>query len=287
MFCLNTRFYYLASLLFLLVACQPAKLEEAAIEVQPSRIQVMLAADDFAVGTPRVPLVLFDGPEIAQNVTALQVGLIEVVAGNESATVVWDGEGTRFDDYALPYWVIYPTIPHTGTWGLLLEVGLSDGTVETHQRTLLVEAEPHSPNIGQKPPAVNNRTSADTPLEQLSSGENPLPTLYDQTVAEALGNGLPTVVMFATPAFCQTELCAPVVASLEAVEQQMGGLANLIHLEIYSDFETLKPAEEVGAWGLSSEPWTFIMDKEGKVVARLGGPASPREIMQILEPLTK
>jgi hypothetical protein len=38
-------------------------------------------------------------------------------------------------------------------------------------------------------------------------------------------------------------------------------------------------------WGLTSEPWTFVLDDEGKVAYRFGGPVSPRELTAALEPL--
>jgi hypothetical protein len=56
-------------------------------------------------------------------------------------------------------------------------------------------------------------------------------------------------------------------------------------MEIYKEFNPLVLADEVDEWRLSSEPWIFVLDPEGKVVARLGGPVSPRELSAALEPL--
>jgi hypothetical protein len=93
------------------------------------------------------------------------------------------------------------------------------------------------------------------------------------------------VITFATPAFCQTDICAPVVDSVEAVYEEFGAQANFIHVEVYKLFDPLTIADEVTEWGLSSEPWTFVLDENGAVVARLGGPVSPQEITAVLEPL--
>jgi len=38
-------------------------------------------------------------------------------------------------------------------------------------------------------------------------------------------------------------------------------------------------------WGLDTEPWVFVLDADGKVVARFSGPLSPTELLASLEPL--
>jgi hypothetical protein len=105
------------------------------------------------------------------------------------------------------------------------------------------------------------------------------------TVAEAMASGRPTVVTFATPAYCTSRLCAPVVHSVEAVYAKLGDEVNFIHLEIFKDFENLDYADEVVEWKLTSEPWTFVLDGDGEIVAKLGGPVSPRELTEVLTPL--
>ena len=114
------------------------------------------------------------------------------------------------------------------------------------------------------------------------------PGLYQLTVAEALASGQPTVVTFATPAFCTSRLCAPVVDSVKAVYADLQDSVNFIHIEVYKDFgPPLVYADEMDEWHLPSEPWTYVLDREGKVVARLGGPVSPAELRSVLEPLVQ
>lgn len=106
------------------------------------------------------------------------------------------------------------------------------------------------------------------------------------TVAEALASGRPSVIVFATPAFCQTAVCALVVESVAAVQTELGEQVNFVHLEIYKEFNpSLVLADEVEQWQLSSEPWVFVLDEDGRVAARLGGPVSPRELTAALGPL--
>ncbi|MCI0396421.1 MAG: hypothetical protein L0322_16000, partial [Chloroflexi bacterium] len=197
----------------------------------------------------------------------------------------WTGPATSFSDYEVPYWVVYPDIPHAGNWGLSAAITFPDGRTTQAQFAIQVAGEPHTPALGSQPPASQNRTLETEPdIAKLTSSPVPEPGLYQMTVATALESGRPTVVTLATPAYCQTEICAPVVDSVIAVYQELGDQVNFIHLEIYKTFDPLVVADEVDEWGLSSEPWTFVMDKDGQVVARLGGPLSPRELTQAIQP---
>lgn len=271
---------YCLLLLFLLIGCSG---QPEVVEVTPSAVQVFVGSDDFYVGQPRIPFLLYDGVEAATNLQAVTVEVLDLA--QEPFESVWMGSATEYADYEVPYWTIYPDIPHAGEWGLVIETTTADGITETYQRRIAVNDTPNSPAIGVAPPASTNRTSTTHDVSQLTSGNQPDPALYDTTVADALTSGQPTVVMFATPAFCQTQFCAPVVRSLEAVQEQVGEQANLIHLEIYQDFQELILADEVEEWGLTSEPWTFVIDSDGEVVARMGGPVSPVELLEQLEPL--
>lgn len=80
------------------------------------------------------------------------------------------------------------------------------------------------------------------------------------------------------PPILHQQLCVPVVDSVEAVYDEVGAAANFIHIEIFKDFETFEYTDEIEEWGLISEPWTFVLDRDGRVAAKFGGPVSPREL---------
>lgn len=269
-----------------LVACgsEPAATPTTGSPVQldgPSSLQTFVVANDFAVGQPRVPFVLYDGPTTIATAQNVSIQVFDLSQGDP--VEVWQGEATGYNDYAVPYWIVRPPIPTAGNWGFGATVTLDNGTVTTTQFVIAVTEQSQLPEVGTRPPASQNRTLITEPdIAKLTSGQNPLPALYQMTVAEALDSGKPTVVTFATPAFCQTAICAPVVSSVEAVHEQVGDQANFIHMEIYKEFEPLVEADEVAEWHLPSEPWTFVLDSEGKVLAVLGGPVSPQELMDEL-----
>lgn len=260
------------------VGCGTAALEDEYAE--PSAVQVMIAANDFEIGTPRIPLVLLDGLEPA-DASAVMVTIYDLSV--EPPAAVWTGDAVEYADYELPYWVVQPEIETAGAWGLQISSTLPDGTVESYERSVMIEAQSAAPNIGDRPPASYNRTAATHDIATLTSGNQPNPALYQMTVADALTNGRPTVVTFATPAFCTTKFCAPVLHSAEKAYQQYGEQVDFIHLEIFKDFQTMAQADEVIEWALASEPWTYVIDADGVIASRMGGPVSPDEITAVLE----
>ena len=254
------------------------------VATSASNIQIAVATDDFLVGRPRVPFILFAGTE--QVADAQQVTLTAYDLSSGTPVAGWVGEATNYSDYAVPYWIGYPEMAHAGNWGLNATITLADGTVTNSQFAIAVKEESAIPAIGGLPPASENRTLTTEPdIKKLTSDPTAEPALYQMTIAEALASGRPTVVTFATPAFCETALCSPVVDNVQAVYDELGEQVNFIHIEIYKTFDPLEIADEVNEWGLTSEPWTFVLDEEGLVVARLGGPVSFRELTEELSPL--
>jgi hypothetical protein len=268
----------------LLAGCAPAAPTSAtatAIVSGPSALSLAVAANDFAIGQPRVPFVLFRGAQPVADGASIELTAYDLTSG--TPVPGWTGTAVAYNDYEIPYWVVYPDLPHAGFWGLGAVVTLADGTQAPAQFTIEVMADPSAPAIGEMPPATVNRTLDSQPdIAALTSDPQPEPELYRQTVADALISGLPSVVTLATPGFCESRLCAPVVDSLKALRPEYAGTANFIHIEIYQSFDPLAYGPEMDEWGLPSEPWTFVLDAEGVVAARLAGPVSPEELRAAL-----
>lgn len=110
-------------------------------------------------------------------------------------------------------------------------------------------------------------------------------TMHAVSLDAALAEGRPVVLMFATPAYCQTAVCGPGVDTMQQVaDSRDWGDVAFIHAEIYADAgETV--AEHVRTWDLPSEPWLFTIDRSGQIVARLDGPMIPDELQAVTEAL--
>lgn len=277
-------FALIALVLTLLPSCGAPTAEE---QPTPSPLQVILVSADYAVGRPRVSFAIFDGPEPAAGISAVTIKALDLDENmNATGAPVWSGPATNYADYQIPYWVVYPELDKDGFWGMVAEITGPDGATSQSNFVIQVRPESQSPSVGEAAPPSENKTLATEPdLSKLSSGNNPDPALYQMTIAEAITSGRPTVVGFLTPGLCQTKWCAPVLDSVEAVRAEVGDAANFIHVEVYDDFQTLQLVKEMGEWGLETEPWVFVLDKDGNIAAKFSGPLSPRELQEALAPL--
>lgn len=267
------------------VATESGTSAESPSEV--SDIQAMVASNDFPVGNPRVPLLLFSGAQKVSDVKSVAVTVFDLSQNPPKAG--WQGAATNYSDYSVPYWVVYPTLPSAGTWGLLAQIVKQDGSETTSQLVIEVTEVSTVPAIGSRPPASKNRTIATEPdLAKLSSGSNPNPAFYQMTIADAMQNGKPSVIVFATPGYCQTAMCSPVLGSAEEIQIEFAERANFIHIEV---FKVPPPNAVVDdtmvEWQLQSEPWTFVLDDEGRIAVHFSGPVSPRELRVAVEDVLK
>ena len=86
--------------------------------------------------------------------------------------------------------------------------------------------------------------------------------------------------MFATPKYCTSRTCGPVVDVVSAVRRKhtASGI-RFIHVEIYKDNDPAKGVNQwVTQWRLPSEPWVFLVGPDGKVRDRFEGTVSVREL---------
>ncbi len=200
-----------------------------------------------------------------------------------------------------------------GAWGIEISTRLSGQSEPTISRLRLEVLERSAaPNIGDPAIAVETPTVATvSDPSQLASGSVENLSLYQISLADALVSGKPTVVLFATPAFCRTAVCGPSLQVLQALEQQYGSRANFIHVEVYRypfadsfraqselftalarenraptpEERTIGMSEAMAAWHLPSEPWLFLIDAQGVIVDRYEGGITREELGPAIEQL--
>lgn len=168
-------------------------------------------------------------------------------------------------------------IPGPGTFQTTLDGDLG----ELGPIGLVAVEDPLMVNVGDEAPKSETRTTADHGLSELTTDPDPEPSFYELTVAEALDSG-PTVVVFATPAWCTTQTCGPLLDQVKELATGFPDL-NYVHVEIYenidaSSFEDLIVVPSVVDWGLPSEPWVFVIDGMGVVTAAFEGVALDSEL---------
>lgn len=94
--------------------------------------------------------------------------------------------------------------------------------------------------------------------------------MHEVSLDDALDGDTPVVVLFSTPAFCQTAVCGPTVEVIDGVRADYDDVT-FVHCEIFSDAgETV--GDPIVAWELPTEPWMFVIDADGTIVHRADGP---------------
>lgn len=159
-----------------------------------------------------------------------------------------------------------------GSWLAVAILKGPNGLEASRVPSPTVGANPRIPEVGQRPPAVETLTAADVggDLEKIDT-RIPPDQMHKVDFAEVLGKK-PVVLIFATPALCQSRVCGPVVDVAQQVADKYEPEADFIHQEVYVDNEIAKGIRpQLKEFGLETEPWTFLIGKEGKVKDRIEG----------------
>ena len=165
------------------------------------------------------------------------------------------------------------TVQSAGCWALRVRTIGPDGAPVTALANFPVRAQSSTPGIGNPAPAsVTLKGDAVEDLATITSSGVPDPDLYRLSVHEALAEDKPLVLVFATPAFCVSAVCGPQVEVISQLKDRFPDEANFIHVEVFADphlIEGGRPSAgfvpAVAEWNLPTEPWTFIIDKDGLV----------------------
>ena len=157
----------------------------------------------------------------------------------------------------------------------------SDGFGETNPAGLVAAEDPPVVEEGERAPLSETRTTDTHELSEITTDPDPDPSFYEMTVAEAVQSG-PSVLVFATPAWCVTQTCGPLLDQVKSLSEQYPGL-NYVHVEIYENihadsFQDLMAVPAVTEWGLPSEPWVFVTNGDGVVEAAFQGVALDSEL---------
>lgn len=257
----------------------------------PAPIIPVLAASELTTGVNRLPFGLLQaGAPLNDPNMSLQVRLFRLDASRDTpqteTTAIYRGEGLPVGLY-----VAYAEFDQPGAWEAELSVPSAQGEAQVSRMRLDVLPQPRAPGVGTQAVPSQNDTAADVPeLNQLTSDPRPDPDLYQLSVAEALTAGKPFLVSFATPGYCQTAVCAPNLAVIKQLKEQYQEQVNFLHVEVYpypfgESFQQMRRVPAMQEWNLLTEPWTFLVDAEGTIVARYEGGITLSELEPALASL--
>jgi hypothetical protein len=267
----------LVGLLVLLGAC-------GSDEVEPFA-QVASSNGSIGLGEQRILFALID-PDTNEFLAS---------PDREATVTIRDENGSPLETYPLEFlwtipdvrglYVAQVDIPEAATYQATIE---AEGLAEAGPAGFVAYDDPPLIERGEQAPASETRTSADFPdLSVITSDPEPDPAMYESSIGDAVSSGSPSVIVFATPAFCASQACGPLLDQVKALRPRYEGV-EFVHVEIYEDLqvesvEDLTPVAATAEWGLPSEPWVFVVDSGGVVSSAFEGAASDEELAAAIE----
>jgi hypothetical protein len=101
-------------------------------------------------------------------------------------------------------------------------------------------------------------------------------------------SGKPTLLLVSTPAFCTSRLCGPAYDTTGDLQKLYGDKINFVSVEVYTGLPN--PADSnwslnpiMKSLGLSTEPWLFLVDKNGTVTYRVEGLFTADEVQKHIQ----
>lgn len=119
--------------------------------------------------------------------------------------------------------------------------------------------------VGSKAPSVRTKTLMDVnyDLSKITSYRYPDTRMYNMSIDEALKEGKPIILEFATPAHCTQ--CDKQLQLLKALLNKYEDDVIFIHMDQYENPEAYR------AYTVMGDPWTFVIDQNQVVRYKQAG----------------
>ena len=178
-----------------------------------------------------------------------------------------------------------------GEWTIRATVLGDDGLPKKATLSFDVLETTHAPSVGDPAIPSRNKTTEDVErLSQLTTGSMQDEDLYQVTIADAIENGLPTVIVMASPAFCTNAVCGPQVEVLRDLKNEFPNQANFIHVDYYDNPEEIQGdlnravlSPVAREWNIPSTEWSFVINRDGIISGRFEGFTPLEELHQALK----
>ena len=254
----------------------------------PSQLQAQVVASELVAGPQqRVPIGILDHNTPVNDATVhvrafvLQNGNTAVFKGESAAPFKGDGlEGAGV-------YVAHLDLTTAGNWGLEITASRPNGASMRQNLPISVVAAPVVPAVGQPAIPSHSPTIRDQPDATYIDSGRPPDDMHQLSIAEAIQQHRPTLVIFASPAFCTSRICGPEVHVVQGLEPAYKDRLTFIHIEIWTNFKPdpskKQLAPTVNEWRLQSEPWIFLIDSKGIIQARFEGPTASDEVKAAID----
>jgi len=153
------------------------------------------------------------------------------------------------------------------------------------------------PDAVQVPQPGQPMIPVDTPTVDDARGIDPICTrdpdcdLHGVTLTQALDSGTAVALIIATPEFCQTAICGPVLDILLTQQAAFPDIT-MVHAEVYKNPEAVDNVAEadlapvINGYHLGYEPVLFLANPDGTIAVRLDTIFDESEVAEALAALT-
>jgi uncharacterized MAPEG superfamily protein len=271
-------------------------LQQVADSVGASGASVALASSQIDVGTDRLAFGVIDDqgqPVYGQTAVYVAPRPNKRAAGPflAPADVLLTQPRYRSKQAALagdPFAAVYAaqvSFPRPGKWDVLVTT-LHGGKLSA--ATAQVDVSPASadpiPRVGEHAPKVETDTMADA-RGNVANIDTRIPPddMHKVSFSDVVGKK-PVALLFATPQLCQSRVCGPVTDIAVQMEAKYGRRMAFIHQEVYKDNNPRRGLREpLIRFHLRTEPWLFVVNRQGIITARLEGSIGVRAFEQAIK----
>jgi hypothetical protein len=213
--------------------------------------------------------------------------------GEQGQTVHRHADGTRHTHEVgtdvRGLYVVQLSFSRAGDWGVELRVSQANGAVDSVRLAVTVQDTSPTPVLGSPAPRSRNLIASDVKnVREIDTSPQPDPRLHQVRIADAIAQGKPQLIVFATPQFCTSRMCGSVVDIVRTLLPTYGSRVAFTHQEIWQDFAEKKMFPTVEEWRLDTEPWIFVVDGNGIIRAKFEGLVTTQEletaVQQVLSP---
>ncbi|HEV2014057.1 MAG TPA: hypothetical protein VGR77_09280 [Candidatus Dormibacteraeota bacterium] len=253
------------------------------------QLQAQVVATELVVGQQqRVPIGILDHNTPVSDAT---VHVRSFVLNGNTGTfkgesdAPFKGEGLQGGGT----YVAHLTFDKAGDWGVEVTASRPNGAHTTVQLAMTVLALPVVPGVGQPAPLSHNPTIKDVADVGTIDTGNPPDDMHQLSIADAIAQHRPTLLAFASPAFCTSNTCGPQIKVVQSLEPTYRDRLTFIHVEIYKDYKPdpskRQIAQTVLDWRLQSEPWIFLIDTTGIIRARFEAATAADDLKAAIDQL--
>ena len=179
---------------------------------------------------------------------------------------------TEADPFAAVYAADVP-FRRAGSYSILTVTKAGSETFAAPGEIQVIKpAQDRIPGVGDPAPKVETDTEASARGDIASIDTREPPSdMHERSFADVVGKK-PVALLFATPQLCQSRVCGPVVDVALQLKSRYGDQVEFIHQEVYEGNDPQKGLREpLERFNLPTEPWLFVVGRDGRVTARLEG----------------